>query len=261
MKDRLRCNLLRRRCASRLVSLPARIAVPATFVCLLAAPVAHAQSSAQSSDGLNHERIFGVVPDYQTVNHATPETPPLTPIQKWLFFLDETKDPFNIAAAALSAGLSQADNQTPKYGEGGAAYGERFGAALGDFGSQNLFSDAILACLLHQDPRYFRRGPKSRILPRVAYSLSRIAVARQDSGRQTFNASGIFGMALGIGASNLYYPSVSRTGTVMATRLGTSLAGWALGNVAAEFWPDIHEKFFSNGFRHRKAPPPPLPHR
>jgi hypothetical protein len=56
------------------------------------------------------------------------------------------RDPFNIAAAALSAGLSQADNQTPKYGEGDAAYAKRFGAAFGDFTSQNLFSDAILAC-------------------------------------------------------------------------------------------------------------------
>ena len=214
---------------------------------------------AQSSDGLNHDRILGVIPDYQTVTNAGPETAPLTPRQKWRFLLEETRDPFNIAAAALSAGLSQADNQTPKYGEGGVAYVERFGAALGDFGSQNLFSDAVLACLLHQDPRYFRRGPQSRILTRVAYSLSRIAVARQDSGRPAVNASGMFGMLLGIGASNIYYPSASRTGAVMATRVGTSLVGWALSNVASEFWPDIHQKFFPNGFLHRKPPPPPLP--
>jgi len=85
---------------------------------------------------------MGVVPNYQTVDDATAATPPLTPKQKWQFFLEETRDPFNIAAAALSAGLSQADNQTPKYGEGGAAHAQRFGAALGDFTSQNLFSDA-----------------------------------------------------------------------------------------------------------------------
>ena len=240
----------------------ARIAGPAAFVWLLAGAGARAQTSnGLGSDGLNHDRILGVVPNYQTVDDATAGTPPLTPKQKWLFFLEETRDPFNIAAAALSAGLSQADNQTPKYGEGGAAYAKRFGAALGDFTSQNLFSDAMLACLFHQDPRYFRKGPHSRFLPRIAYSLSRIAVARQDSGRQAFNASGVLGMMLGIGASNLYYPSVSRRGTVMATRLGTSLAGWGLGNVAAEFWPDIHRKFFQNGFLHRKAPPPPILHK
>jgi hypothetical protein len=240
----------------------ARRAAPAAFVCLLASATARAQSSdGLGSDGLNHDRIMGVIPNYQTVNDATPATPPLTPKQKWLFFLEETRDPFNIAAAALSAGLSQADNQTPKYGEGGVAYAQRFGAALGDFTSQNLFSDALLACLFHQDPRYFRKGPQSRFLPRVAYSLSRIAVARQDSGRETFNASGVFGMMLGIGTSNLYYPSVSRRGTVMAARLGTSLSGWAIGNVAAEFWPDIHRKFFQYGFLHRKAPPPAILHR
>ena len=239
------------------MTLLARVAAPAAFVGLLAT----AGVRAQSSDGLNHDRILGVIPDYQTVNNATPAPPPLTPHQKWLFFLDETCDSFNIASAALSAGLSQADNQTPKYGEGGAAYAKRFGAAFGDFTSLNLFSDAVLACLFHQDPRYFRKGPQARFLPRIAYSLSRIAVARQASGRQTFDASGVFGMMLGIGASNLYNPSESRRGTVIAARLGTSLAGWALGNAAAEFWPDIHRKFFPNGFLHRKPPQPPLPHR
>jgi hypothetical protein len=240
------------------VSLFTPIAVPLACVGLLAVPGLRAQSS----DGLNHDRILGIIPDYQAVNDATSATPPLTPKQKWEFFVEETRDPFNIAAAALSAGLSQADNQTPKYGAGDMAYAERFGAALGDFTSQNLFSDAVLACLLHQDPRYFRKGPQWRVLPRIAYSLSRIVVARQDSGRSTFNSSGVFGMVMGIGASNLYYPSVSRTGTVMATRVGTSLVGWAIGNVASEFWPDIRQKFFANGFLHRRAPQPPtLPHR
>jgi hypothetical protein len=239
------------------VSLTARIAAVA-FLAVLPAECVRAQSS----DGLNHDRILGVIPNYQTVTDPTKSTPPLTPKQKWQFFLEESRDPFNIAAAALSAGLSQWDNQTPKYGEGGIAYTERFGAAYGDFTSQNLFSDAVLACLLHQDPRYFRKGPEAHVMTRILYSLSRIPVARQDSGRSAFNASGVFGMALGIGASNLYYPSVSRTGTVMATRVGTSVAGWAIGNMASEFWPDIRQKFFSSGFLHRKPPQPPaLPHR
>lgn len=232
-----------------------RLGWPAVFIGLAG------NASPQSSDGLNHDRILGVIPNYQTVNNATPATPPLTRRQKWMFFLEETKDPFNIAAEALSAGLSQADNQTPKYGEGSAAYAKRFGAAVGDFTSQNLFSDAVLACLLHQDPRYFRKGPQAGFVARVVYALSRIVVARQDSGRQAFNASGIFGMMLGIGASNLYYPEASRRGTVMFTRAGTSVAGWALGNTAAEFWPDLHRKFFPNGFLHRKPPQQPLPHR
>jgi hypothetical protein len=239
---------------NRPVSSRLRLGAPFCLVCLLTG----VRAGAQSSDGLNHDRILGVIPDYQTVNNPTASTPPLTPKQKWQFFLDETRDPFNIAAAALSAGLSQAANQTPKYGQGGVAYTERFAAAMGDFTSQNLYSDALLACLLHQDPRYFRKGPQTRVLGRVVYSLSRIVVARQDSGRSTFNSAGVFGMMMGIGTSNLYYPSASRTGTVMATRVGTSVMGWAIGNVAAEFWPDIHKKFFQNGFLRSK--PKPLSH-
>jgi hypothetical protein len=157
-------------------------------------------------------------------------------------------------------------NETPKYGASSQAYPSRFGAAVADLTSQNFFSDALLACWLRQDPRYFRKGPQSRILARLVYSLSRMALARQDSSRQTFNASGVFGMMLGIGTSNLYYPSASRTSTVMAVRLSTSVMAWAIGNVgqnsgrtsARSFLPtDCHSA--GEPARHRPVRHPPLP--
>jgi hypothetical protein len=193
---------------------------------------------------LNEERILGVMPDYQTVRDTTRLVPPLTVRQKWLLAEKETLDPFNIATALLTAAESQAGNETPKYGEGWANYGKRAGAAQADFAAQNFFSAGVLASLLHQDPRYFRRGPQSGILPRVAYSISRLVVARQDSGRDAFNASGIGGMVLGIAASNIYYPSASVRGSVMAGRVWTSLMGGAVGNLMSEFWPDLQHKFF-----------------
>jgi hypothetical protein len=81
----------------------------------------------------------------------------------------------------------------------------------------------------------------------VVYSVSRLVIARQDSGASAFNASGIFGMAMGIAASNLYYPAVSVRGSVMACRISTSLTGGMMGNLMSEFWPDLQKKFF-----HRK---------
>lgn len=212
------------------------------------------RARAQSSDGLNDQRILGVIPNYQTVSDPARPAPPLTKKQKWLLFFKESRDPFNIASAALGAGFSQKGDQTPKYGEGGEAYGERFGAALADLTTQNFFSSAVLSCLLRQDPRYFRKGPAAGILARTAYSLSRLVVARQDSGRETFNASGIFGMVLGIAASNLYYPPASIRGAVMAGRLSTSLTSGVIGNLSAEFWPDIQKRFFHH--RHAKQPTP-----
>jgi hypothetical protein len=198
-----------------------------------------------ASPVFNEDRILGVMPDYQTVRDTTHAVAPLSVKEKWILAERETLDPFNIATGFLTAAESQAGNQTPKYGEGWRNYGRRVGAAQLDFATQNFFSAGVLASLLHQDPRYFRRGPQSRFVPRIFYAISQLVVAHQDSGRQAFNASGVGGMALGIAASNLYYPAASRNGTVMFGRVWTSLMGGAVGNLMSEFWPDVQKlKFF-----------------
>jgi hypothetical protein len=137
-------------------------------------------SSVAVASPLNENRIFGVSPDYQTVTDSTGSVKPLTPGQKWTLAMKETLDPFNVLDAAMGAAFSQRGNQTPKYGEGDAAYARRFGAALADFGSQNFFSAGVLAILLHQDPRYYRKGPATGVAKRAIYSVSRLVIARQD---------------------------------------------------------------------------------
>ena len=214
----------------------------------LACGSVHAQrpeETAVDPPPFNQQRILGVIPDYQTVRDPDIPVAPLTVKQKWFLAWKETVDPFNVANAVLAAGFSQMGNQTPKYGEGWPAYGMRAGAALADFGTQNFFSAGLMASVLHQDPRYYRRGPGHPILSRVVYSVSRLAIAPMDSGKPSFNASGIFGMVLGIAASNAYYPSASVRGEVMAARLSTSLTGGVIGNLMSEFWPDIQKKFFA----------------
>ncbi len=200
---------------------------------------------APAPNPFNEQRIMGVIPDYQTVRDPDVHPPPLTVKQKWSLAWKETIDPFNITSAVMAAGFSQMGNQTPRYGEGWPAYGMRVGAAQADFATQNFFSAGLLASVLHQDPRYYRRGPGHPILSRVVYSVSRLAIAPMDSGKPSFNASGIFGMVLGIAASNAYYPSASVRGEVMAARLSTSLTGGVIGNLMSEFWPDIQKKFFA----------------
>ena len=132
-----------------------------------------------------------LMPTYQTVEDLSPVDAPMSVKEKWRLVLKENTDPFNIAAAGFTAGLSQVFNQTPKYGHGSTAYLERFGA--GDMGTQNIFSDGLLAWILHQDPRYFRTGPIRGVGGRLAYSLSRIVITRQDSGKETFNLSKLGG--------------------------------------------------------------------
>lgn len=194
---------------------------------------------------LNEDRILKVIPDYATVEDSSKPVAPMTVAEKWHLAWKETIDPYNIATAAMTAGFSQMHNQTPAYGEGWPNYGRRFGAAIADFGTQNLFSAGLFATVLHQDPRYFRKGPTSGVISRVWYSATRVVVCRNDNGKAVLNSSNLLGTAFGIGASNVYYPSASRTGTVMAGRIETSLFGGVVGNLMSEFWPDIQRKFFS----------------
>ncbi len=224
----------------------------------LCAPVSlHSQTPAKTPDVIeavptevpeSYERILGVIPNFQTVSDPTVPYTPLRVRDKWKLFVRETVDPFTFASAAAGAALSQIDNDNPKYGYGGEAWLQRFGAAQADITTQNFFSDAVLASLLHEDPRYFRKGPASPVMKRVAYALSRIVITRRDSGVASFNFSGIIGTGMGIALSDAYYPRQSVGGGELESRVITSVAASALGNLLPEFWPDIRQKLA----RHRK---------
>ena len=229
---------------------------------LAQAPLEQPASSQRSatqpeSDQASDDRILGIIPNYLTVEDPQQKVAALTVKQKFTMFAKETFDPFTAASSAAGAALSQIDNDNPKYGRGAGPYGERFGAAVADVTTQNFFSDAVLASLLHEDPRYFRRGPEFGVWYRVGYALSRVAITRTDAGRQTFNYSGILGMGMGIALSNAYYPDRSVNGEEVATRFGTSLIASALGNLLPEFWPDVHQKLFHHKPRALSPPPPP----
>jgi hypothetical protein len=229
-----------------------------TFVLAQAPPTVPATQPV--ADPSSDERILGIIPNFLTVEDPRQTIKPLTAKQKFALFAKETFDPFTAVSSAAGAALSQIDNDDPKYGHGAGPYAQRFGAAVADVTTQNFFSDAVLASLLHEDPRYFRRGPEFGVWYRMGYALSRVAVTRTDMGKQRFNDSGLLGMGMGIALSNAYYPDRSVNGEEVATRFGTSLIASALGNLLPEFWPDVHQKFF-----HRKprapVPTPPTPGR
>lgn len=191
---------------------------------------------------ISNERIMGVIPNFQTVTDPHKKLKALTVKQKFELFAKETIDPFTVGAAVAGAALSQADNDDPHYGQGTGPYAERFGAAVADITTQNFFSDAVMASLLHEDPRYFRLGPEFGFWHRLGYSLSRVLITRTDAGNNSFNYSGILGMSMGIALSNAYYPASSVNGSEVGTRFGTSLVASALSNILPEFWPDIRQK-------------------
>ena len=196
--------------------------------------------------GKSSERIFGVVPTYTITDVLN--TPPLTREQKFGLFAKSTLDPFPAMVYLLQAGISQAQNTHSGYGQGAAGYGQRFGAALADGTSARFFSTYAFPSLLRQDPRYFRKGAGSA-WSRVGYSISRGFITRSDSGRAQANWSNVLGKFAGAGLSNLYYPEADRGGDLTLSRVAISLGYQTLGNLAIEFWPEIHRKFFGGGKR------------
>jgi hypothetical protein len=189
------------------------------------------------------DRIFGVIPNFLTVEAPDSHVAPLTARQKLALTARSTFDPFTFFGSALGAAGSHISQGDPKYGQGKAAYFQRYGAALADMATQNFFSAGLLAPLFHEDPRYFRLGPQSPFLHRVGYALTRSVIGRTDAGKNRISYSSILGTMMGIGLSNAYYPPASRNGREMGERLYTSFSSGAVNNLLPEFWPDIKQKW------------------
>jgi hypothetical protein len=150
--------------------------------------------------------------------------------------------------SALCAGLLQWSGEDHSYGQGGRGYGIRVAANYGDKMISNMTREGLLSVLLHQDPRFFRKGPGESVTSRLGYAMSRVVITRNDSGQSAFNYSGIAGEATAVGISTTYHPDY-QTARDAVTSLGVRLGIHAGSFILAEFWPDIRSKFF-HGNRH-----------
>jgi hypothetical protein len=189
-------------------------------------------------------RIFGVIPNNKTVPQANaPLEEPLSARQKFKLATKDTTDPFTVVLAAFYAGVAQWQDDFPTWGQGSAAYGKRFGAAYGDQVIGNYLTEAILPVLLHEDPRYFRKGTGLK-RKRVGYALSRVVITRTDKGTDRFNYSEIVGNGMAAGISNLYYPATERSVSETAQKFAIQIASDSAFNVLLEFWPDMKHVIF-----------------
>jgi hypothetical protein len=188
-----------------------------------------------------HERILGIIPAFEVTNLQHP--PALTPRQKLGLFARQAMDPFQWLVSGGAAGVNQANNTWPGYGQGFDGYAKRFGAAAADATDRGFMSNLLFPVLLKQDPRYFRLG-RGRILRRIGYSLGQEWWGKTDRGTRQFNYSKVLGAFAAMAVSNTYYPSGDRGVRRTMRNSGFSLlAGMGTG-LAAEFWPDIACKVF-----------------
>jgi hypothetical protein len=189
----------------------------------------------------SNDRLFFALPNFLTLENAD-KVPPLTTKQKFAVVTRSSFDYIQVPWYAFLAGVSQAENSEPGYGQGAAGYGKRFGAAAADGTIENYWTSAILPSVFKQDPRFFQLG-KGSFWHRTFYAMSRIVVTRSDSGSSQFNVSEVFGSAIAAGISTYsYHPHADKTLSNTASVWGSQIGYDTVTIVLKEFWPDIRRK-------------------
>ena len=214
-----------------------------------------ASSTQGKVQGTSNDRLFYALPNFLSLENAG-QVSPLTTKQKFSVVARSSFDYVVYPWYGFLAGISQAENSEPGFGQGFGGYGKRFASAFADGTIENFMVGAVVPSLLHQDPRFFQSG-KGSFTHRAGYAVSRTFVTRTDSGNAQFNYSEIVGSALSAALStNTYHPRSTiiatksgprfygsdRTLTNTASVWGSQLGYDTITIVVKEFWPDIHRK-------------------
>lgn len=207
----------------------------------------------QTQGQKKNDRMFFVMPNYLTVENEA-QVKPLTWKQKFNITADGAFDPYEFVTVGILAGIRQAENAYPGFGQGFVGYAKRYGTAMADQVDGNMMVGAVFPSILRTDPRYFRMGTGS-FTHRFGYAVSRIFIARKDSGGHLFNFSEPLGNGVAIGISNFYYPAADRSVSSNLDNWGVQMAIDAFGNELKEFWPDIHHRLTRK--RHHADPAAP----
>jgi hypothetical protein len=160
---------------------------------------------------------------------------------KFMLFVADTKDPVSFLSSAFNAGIAQATNQDPTFGQGWGGYSKRFSA---DFASQTttrFLMDFAYPTIFSEDPRYYRSGrggPRTRLF----HALEHAFVAHRDNGSRMVNLTEWIGTTTAVVVNNVYHPGNERGFGPTAEAVGFSVAADMGFDVLREFWPEIAHK-------------------
>lgn len=152
--------------------------------------------------------------------------------------IKDSISPFSLIGETISAGYSHVTNGSPNFGTDAPAFGQRFGASIARGTSQNIFSEGVLAALLHEDPRYYQMGSGKPFFKRITYAASRPLITRTDGGRSTPNFALLGGYLGAATLTKTYYPPTNQGFDQTLQTYGGSIGGSALGYVVTEFLGD-----------------------
>jgi hypothetical protein len=153
------------------------------------------------------QRVLGVFPHFLVTYE--PNAAPLTAGQKFHLGFKTLLDPVTLLGTGIDAGIQQAQNKYPEFGQGVEGYAKRFGARYTSHISGVMIHHVILQAVFHQDPRYFYKDTGS-FRSRVWYSIWTAFMCKGDNGRWQPDYSDVIGGAAASQVSRLYYPYTSR---------------------------------------------------
>ena len=176
---------------------------------------------------------------------------------KFKLFVWQSFSPAVLITAAFNAGVDQAQNNDPSYGQGFQGYAKRYAAQMADHANATFFKFVVYPTIFREDPRYYRlaQGP---VMHRFAHAVGHAVIAHHEDGSHTFNYSEWLGNASGVALSNTYHPDNKRGWGPGAQRVAMSVANDAAFDVLREFWPELARKFHLP-YRGQPQPQPPPP--
>jgi hypothetical protein len=178
------------------------------------------------------QRLFAIVPDFYT--SYVWDAAPLNTKQKFSLAARDTLDFTTFIGVSVGAGIQQARNSYPGFGQGAEGYAKRWGALFATGRTSDFLSRAAFPSLFHQDPRYFYQGSGTK-WSRAKHAVAYAFVARSDSGHLMPNYSYFLADVSSGALSNVYYPASSRGAGLVFTTAAEGLGGRAAQNLVREF--------------------------
>ena len=211
----------------------------------------HEEQAQKELTAQKQQHLLGVVPTYNAVYSG--QAVPLNARQKFDLAISGAITPYQFALTGIVAGIGQANDSFPEYGQGFEGYAKRYGAAYADSFNGQMLGNAVLPVVLHQDPRYFRKGEGS-FSARLGWAMASTVRCKGDNGKWQPNVSNVAGNIMAGGISNLYYPASDRGVGLTFERGMVVTAEGVIGAVMLEFAPDINRHLF-----HKKQRVDPQP--
>jgi hypothetical protein len=197
------------------------------------------------------QRVARLIPNYFV---AYDNAAPISSQQKFSLSFKTLIDPATFAAVGITAGIQQVRNSYWQFGQGFEAYSKRFAADYGTTATNLLFTSAVGASVLHQDPRYFYSG-KGTKKQRAWYAVESAFRAKGDNGKWQPPYASVAGTVAAAELSELYYPGSRTQYTLLGRGLMFHFVGLIALNLGEEFFL---KKFTSHAPRGPAASVPTL---